>query len=180
MLQIFDQVESGGTVSSTEFGDLKDLVAGGSFAPGMPEYVRNLTKKVVNGDPANAHYLCNTLGNLTANATGADLEKLVNKWFLGIDRPVTSSGTYREVNGSLFQNGIDFHDIEQGGVGDCYYVASLAETTVLGTTPYTIQTMFTDNGDNTFTVRFYKNGVADYVTVDRQTPRQCQRVLCLR
>jgi hypothetical protein len=30
--------------------------------------------------------------------------------------------------------------------------------------------MFTDNGDNTFTVRFYKNGVADYVTVDRYLP----------
>ncbi|MEM8780403.1 MAG: C2 family cysteine protease [Cyanobacteria bacterium P01_G01_bin.49] len=30
--------------------------------------------------------------------------------------------------------------------------------------------MFTDNGDGTFTVKFYKNGVADYVTVDRKLP----------
>jgi hypothetical protein len=33
--------------------------------------------------------------------------------------------------------------------------------------PDYIQNMFTDNGDNTFTVRFYNSGVADYVTVDR-------------
>ncbi len=168
MLQVFQQVEADGTVSSTEFSDLKDLVVGGSFAPGMPEYVRNLTKKVVNGDPANAHYLCNTLGNLHANDPGSRLEKLVNKWFLGLDRPVTSSGTYHAVSGLLFQNGINFHDIVQGGVGDCYLMAVLAESALR--TPNTIQTMFIENGDHTVTVRFYKNGVADYVTVDRMLP----------
>jgi hypothetical protein len=30
--------------------------------------------------------------------------------------------------------------------------------------------MITDNGDDTFTVRFFNNGVADYVTVDRFLP----------
>jgi len=30
--------------------------------------------------------------------------------------------------------------------------------------------MFTDNGDGTFTVRFFKAGVADYVTVDKMLP----------
>ena len=30
--------------------------------------------------------------------------------------------------------------------------------------------MFVDNGDGTFTVRFYNKGVADYVTVDRYLP----------
>jgi hypothetical protein len=168
MLQVFQQVEGGGTVSSIEFGDLKDLVAGGSFAPGMPEHVRNLTKKVVNGDTANAHYLGNTLGNLYANAPASHLEKLVNKWFLGLDRPVTSAGTYRPVNGLLVQNGINFHDVAQGSVGDCYYLAALAKTAYR--TSHTIETMFIDNLDNTFTVRFYKNGVAEYVTVDRQLP----------
>jgi hypothetical protein len=30
--------------------------------------------------------------------------------------------------------------------------------------------MFTDNGDGTFVVRYFNNGVADYVTVDRYLP----------
>src|SRR5262249_599019 len=35
----------------------------------------------------------------------------------------------------------------------------------------TITSMFIDNGDNTYTVRFYNNGLADYVTVDRWLPQ---------
>ena len=36
--------------------------------------------------------------------------------------------------------------------------------------PDVIDNMILDNGDNTYTVRFYNNGVADYVTVDRYLP----------
>jgi hypothetical protein len=36
--------------------------------------------------------------------------------------------------------------------------------------PAAIQNMFVDNGDGTFVVRFYNNGAADYVTVDRNLP----------
>lgn len=35
--------------------------------------------------------------------------------------------------------------------------------------------MFIDNGDGTFTVRFFNNGVADYVTVDRYLPTTSNR-----
>ncbi len=36
--------------------------------------------------------------------------------------------------------------------------------------PAAIQNMFLDNGDGTWTVRFYLNGVANYVTVDAMLP----------
>lgn len=36
--------------------------------------------------------------------------------------------------------------------------------------PAAVQNMFVDNGDNTWTVRYYYNGTADYVTVDRYLP----------
>src|SRR5204863_6514137 len=98
---------------------------------------------------------------------------LAAKWFLGADHPVAQSeqGTtfaYRYANGSLFVNGIDYTDIRQGEVGDCYFLAALAETSLRS--PGTIQSMFIDNGDNTYTVRFVHNGVNDYVTVDRYLP----------
>ena len=37
-------------------------------------------------------------------------------------------------------------------------------------TPAAIENMIIANGDNTWTVRFYANGVADYVTVDNMLP----------
>src|SRR5262249_14471396 len=48
---------------------------------------------------------------------------------------------------------------------DCYFIASLGE--IAYKKPDLIQQMFTDNGDGTYTVRFFNNGVADYVTVDK-------------
>jgi len=108
------------------------------------------------------------LGNLFASSSDTQMENLIGKWFLGTDRPVINSGTYSYVNGSLFQNGLSADDVYQGGLGTCYYLATLAA--IAQEKPDYIQNMFTDNGDNTFTVRFYNNGVADYVTVDRYLP----------
>jgi len=56
----------------------------------------------------------------------------------------------------------------QGAIGDCYFMSSLAETALRD--PSIISSMLIDNGDGTYTVRFFNNGVADYVTVDRQLP----------
>ncbi len=91
---------------------------------------------------------------------------LVNKWFLGLDRPIDDQA-YQYVSGSLYQNGVAATDVAQGDTGDCYLMASLAA--IAKTSPATIQNMIHDNGDGTFTVRFY-NKVADYVTVDRYFP----------
>ena len=108
------------------------------------------------------------LGNLFAGSSDTQMENLIGKWFLGTDRTVINSGTYSYVNGSLFQNGLSADDVYQGGLGTCYYLATLAS--IAQEKPDYIQNMFRDNGDNTFTVRFYNNGVADYVTVDRYLP----------
>lgn len=166
MIAILRDAENGGTVNATEFTDLRTLVSHASYLQ-MPEYVRVLSNKVVNGDTANQKYQGNPLGNLNAGSSNIQMEELINKWFLGGDRPQTSY-TYQYANGSLFQNGINYQDVKQGQTNDCYFLAGLAETAVRS--PSTIGSMFIDNGDNTFTVRFSHNGVADYVTVDRYLP----------
>ena len=107
------------------------------------------------------------LGNLFAGSSDTQMENLIGKWFLGTARPVTGY-TYQYASGSLFQNGLSANDIDQGALGTCYYLATLAS--IAQEKPDYIKNMFTDNGDNTFTVRFYRNGVADYVTVDRYLP----------
>jgi hypothetical protein len=175
MLVVFQQVRQDGVVSGAELNDLR-IIVNNAVTLHLSDAVRNLTNKVVNGDAANARYQGANLGNLSAGVSANRLELLVDKWFLGKDHPLAQDDlgsvnyAYQNVSGSLFVNGVSYQDVHQGAVGDCYFLAGLAETALR--TPAAIQDMFTDNGDGTFTVRFFNNGAADYVTVDRALPTQ--------
>src|SRR5262249_39791392 len=134
----------------------------------MPDYVHVLSDKVINGNPANVLYQGKVLGNLAAGSSSLQLTELVKKWFLGADHPNVTAN-YQLASGTLFADGGPVAtDVDQGAVGDCYYLASLSETALQK--PDLIRQMFIDNGDNTWTVRFFNKGVADYVTVDKYFP----------
>jgi uncharacterized protein with LGFP repeats len=153
----------------------------------VPDSVRNLTHKLIDGDQANATFQGVFVGNLHAGSPAYAVDDLERKWFEGQDHPndvfnrsvpvtptnpsgsvTVNGGAYSTVNGPLFgAGGPVYTDIYQGNLGDCTVLASLAEAAALTTT---IPGMFTDNGDNTYTVRFFHNGVPDYLTVDRQLP----------
>ncbi|MCX7595594.1 MAG: C2 family cysteine protease [Fischerella sp.] len=169
-IAILREAKDNSVVDGSELTDLRTLISNASFL-GMPEHVRILFHKVVNGDPANQIYQGNTLGNLYAGSSDIQIENLISKWFLGSDRPTTPY-TYQYASGSLFQNGISYQDVKQGNLNDCFYLAGLAA--VASRLSSTIESMFIDNGDNTFTVRFYNNGIADYLTVDRYLPTNQQ------
>lgn len=166
IIALLRNAEDGNTIDTTEFNDLKAIV-GNSSLFGSLDYVKSLTSYVVNGTVANANYQATVLGNLYAGSNGVQMEKLINKWFLGLDRP-TASGTYRQIAGTLFVNGASYSDINQGYLGDCYFMASLAETALKN--PSAIANMFVVNGDGTYTVRFFNNGQPTYVTVDSYLP----------
>ncbi|MCC7085411.1 MAG: hypothetical protein IT427_10430 [Pirellulales bacterium] len=165
MISIFQAVAAGG-VSSTEFTDLTAMVTTVSLF-GSLGYVQKLSSYIVQGNSANAKYQGATLGNLAAGSTAAQLGNLVNKWFLGLDRP-TAGASYSLVSGSLFVNGAAYTDVAQGSLNDCAFLASLAETALRSNA--TITSMFIVNGDGTYTVRFYHDGVAEFVTVDSYLP----------
>jgi hypothetical protein len=73
---------------------------------------------------------------------------------------------------------VDLNDVDQGGLGDCYLMASLA--TISQQHPELIEQMIHDNGDGTFTVTFYEKkcesetGPCSYekvsITVDMDFP----------
>ncbi|MFN6460440.1 MAG: C2 family cysteine protease [Nostoc sp. DedVER02] len=172
MISLFRDTEDNSVIDATELVDLRTIVSNASRFT-MLDYVRVLSGNVVNGNTANQYWTGGstsktTLGNLYAGSSTAQMEKLIGKWFLGSDRPTSNSGNYQAITGSLFQNGISANDIKQGNLGDCYYLATLSA--IAQEKPNYIQNMFIDNGDNTFTVRFFNNAVANYVTVDQYLP----------
>ena len=185
MLNLFAAAESAGSVTSAELQSLQALVTiGGAAAVNMSGSVQSLTYKVVDGDPANAQFLGAPLGNLGVGSSATQLQDLVDKWFLGMDHPTIDmqylsgwSVNYALASGTLFGNGgPSYKDVYQGEEGDCWLLASAAETAAIE--PSVIQSMFTDDGTtleggvqvHIWTVRFYDNGVASYLTVDNDLP----------
>ncbi len=189
MIQLLRTAGVDGTVDTVELTDLRFVVSNASRF-NIANYVQVLAGNVVNTNPANALFQGTAAGNLAAGSSSSLLNKLVDKWFLGTDRPTLTSGSlsYRAASGSLFVGAPSYSNEKQGQLGDCYFIAALGS---LGSTNAdAVRNMFVDNGDGTFTVRFYGGtygayynadgtiaegfasgtGVADYVTVDRLLP----------
>jgi hypothetical protein len=168
MIQILRSAGDDGSVSQAELNDLRLLVTPDSGFK-MPSYVRELARDVVNDNRANLKYQGQTAGNLVAGSSSSLLNKLVDKWFLGSDEPVISGSglTYQLSSGNLFNGTPSRADAKQGYLGDCYFIASV--TSIADKSAEAVRNMFIDNGDGTFTVRFFATS-ADYVTVNRRLP----------
>jgi hypothetical protein len=175
VIGLFNEVEANGTITTAEYTALQELVD--SAAVAMPASVRNLAGKVVNGSLANNTFEGQALGDIGPGSPAGQLTDLVGKWFYGVDHPVTdpdpTTGTnyrYAPAGGRLFgPSGVpSYNDVAQGGAADCYFLAALGQLALQA--PQAIESMFTDNGDGTYTVRFYNNGAPDYVTVDGNLP----------
>jgi hypothetical protein len=174
MLAIFTEVKRDNVVSADEFTGLTNMLGQDRDFIGMADPVRDLAGKVVNGTTGTGW----ASSPLTANASGTTLQSRVDKWFYGTDHPaVPNTYVYVKTDGPLFgDRGARYTDVVQGNVGDCYLLASLSE--VAARDPGRLQSMFTDNGDGTFTVRFYIDERVSgqivpqetYVTVDRDLP----------
>ncbi len=197
MLQILDAVAAKGTVTASELSDLKTIVSDAATL-NMAGYVQQLASDVVNGNTANATYQGQSLGNLAVGSSTTKLDDLVGKWFLGTDVPTLtdSSYVYKTVSGSLFPTTPSIANEFQGELGDCYFISSLG--TIADQDPAAIEDMFVNNGDGTYTIRFYTGtygysynasngsysdgftngtGTAQYVTVNLQLPATASGML---
>jgi hypothetical protein len=180
LLKLFSDVEAtleqaGRTLTAAEFSDLQIVAANLNNGVSTSDYLVCITRALVDGNLANAFWTGGEisavpLGNLAAGASATQLEGLVGKWFLGTDLPAAMGffGEYPTFTAvPLFgPNGPEIEDISQGLIGDCYFLACLAE--IASQHPDAIVSMFTDNGNGTYGVRFYIDGAASYVTVDNQ------------
>jgi hypothetical protein len=156
-------------VDDGELTDVRMVIVSSYYV--MPEYVRELARDVTHSSPANLRFKGQALGNLTAGSSSDHLNKLIDKWFYGADVPALlgSNVSYVQSNGVLYNGDLTLNQTKQGYVGDCYLIASVVS--IAGKDPEKIKAAFIDNGDNTYTVRWYSSvGVADYVTVNKMLP----------
>lgn len=184
MLAIYAQARADNWITAYEYEDIRSITGWGRLY-NMPESVQDLATKVAFIHPANDRWTGGAttsiaLGNFVWDDTGWRLGKLVDKWFLGKDMP-TGRGmddlpyTYQTAASTQLwgAGGPRIEDIVQGNVGDCYFLAALGMAVTRD--PNLIRNMISDNGDGTYTVRFFKNstgtgGGATYVTVNRDLP----------
>ena len=166
-----------GGLVGTELTDLRNFYNNAINTTYVDADLKVLAGKVVFADNSNQWYtgsdsIRDRLGDLAADSSTTQLNLLIGKHFFGTDRPAIHrdasnrlAGSYTYANGSLVVGGASADDIVQGATGDCYYLAALAGTATDKNTA--ISDMFRDNGDGTWSVRFFSNGKTDYVTVDR-------------
>ncbi|MGD0633651.1 MAG: putative Ig domain-containing protein [Beijerinckiaceae bacterium] len=171
------------SLTSAELSDLKTIAANLNNGMTTSAYLTGIMKDLADGSAENATWTGGAassiaLGNLTAGSSATQLSDLIGKWFLGTDLPSskvmmsgvsTFSVSYSASSSPLFAaSGPSMNDVNQGYLGDCYLLSSLAE--VAKQNSGLISSMFTSNGNNTYGVRFYVDGVAEYVTVNTSLP----------
>jgi Calpain family cysteine protease len=77
--------------------------------------------------------------------------------------------SYGEVDSELFgAEGPQLRDIKQGRIGDCYFLAAVGS--LVANDPDAIREMIRDNGDGTYSVRFYRAGEPVWIHVDSELP----------
>jgi len=183
MLTILQDAAVGG-MTATKFSALQSLASMLNQTGGLATsaYVQQIADDVILGNSANAMWnggssTATTLGNLSATSTQTQVNELIGKWFLGTDTPsldVSGIGesnynpTYQASTLPLFSGTPSYLDVNQGYLGDCYFVAALGEVALQD--PTLIENMITANGNGTYSVLFYVNGQPDYVTVNGQLP----------
>jgi hypothetical protein len=107
-------------------------------------------------------------GSGTVNWIGALFGNVSKAVGASLPNPV-DSGSTRKLNATLFGTGPKADDVNQGSVGDCYFLATLAA--FAGENPSVLTSAAVDMGDGTYLVRFMDDfGQAQYVRVSNDIP----------
>ena len=173
------------TLSTSQFNDLKTIVSDLNVGETASSYELYTLNALVNGNAANASWTggnasTSSLGNLATGSSASQLTNLDGKWLLGTDLPSSTATvdgstiqiSYSTSTAALFgSSGPSMNDINQGQLGDCYYLSSLAE--VASQDAAIIKNMITVNGNGSYGVAFHVNGNVEYVTVNSVLQTGC-------
>ncbi|MAI97403.1 MAG: hypothetical protein CML37_01730, partial [Rhodobacteraceae bacterium] len=162
-------------------------------------YVKYITYSTIFKSPVNKKWVggaeklseVENLGNMHANMSEDKATKLIKTWFYGENLPhvVTPGVVYKASKGPMFHadtNLTNFSstpgvlvtadDVNQKGVGSCYFLGSLAAVASHGTGTANagklIENMVIDpiTDDNIYGIKYYHDGKPVYTTVNNQIP----------
>jgi Calpain family cysteine protease len=182
-VQLLTDVANRGFVTAAEFSSLQAIAARLNNGLSASAYVATAFTQIVDGSPANATWTAGStapvaLGNLQVGSTSGQLSDLIGKWLLGTDLPdpTLPAGSafpqpaYSQVVGPFYGStgAPSIADICQGADGDCELLADLIE--VVENHPQLLSSMFVDNGNGTYGVRFFVNGDEIWETVNDELP----------
>jgi hypothetical protein len=178
MIAIFRNAQDGNSIDANEVNDLRTIVNNGSRFS-MAEHVKYLSGRIAEG--------------AGVNMDASQFERnLVGRWMLGTVPPTAVFNgrtlTHQAVNGSLFGSAgfAKIGDIDQGGLGDCAFLAALGATFRPQSNDggnqrsSVIDNMIINNGDNSYTFKFFANGTAQFVTVDNRLATSNGQILGAR
>ncbi len=180
------QSAGSGAIGADIFSDLNAISNRGTalftskdLAGTETDYLVYVFDKLVNGSKANNFYTGGTttkqnLGNLSAESPADVLQKLTNKWLLGLDLPNPRSGgdtanpsvsavstaVYKTFNADLIVGGVQAFDVNQGSAGTCYLLASIASIAQAQSSTYNatfVSNGVGTNGSPTWGIRFFDN-----------------------
>ena len=181
--QLLTDVANRGAVTAAEFSSLQTIAANLNNGLSASAYVATTFTQIVDGSPANATWTGGSttpvpLGNLEVGSTSTQLSELIGKWFLGTDLPdpslpagsSTETPSYSAFAEPLYgpTGAASIEDVCQGESGDCVLLAYLIA--VVENHPQLLSSMFVDNGNGTYGVRFYVNGNEMWETVNDELP----------
>lgn len=114
----------------------------------------NLTAWLNKSDTFSGSGVLHSVGDLVGGVSKAAGASLANP---------TDAGTTKKANLSLWGTGATVADVNQGSVGDCYFLSSLAA--FANTNLATLREAAVDMGDGTYLVQFFKNGAAQFLRI---------------
>lgn len=88
------------------------------------------------------------------------------------DPATTRMQTHQSSIGTLFTRMPCPDDVVQGEIGDCYLLASINAILRMPEGPDLIQSIMKDNGNGTITVRFYKAGRFQYISIGKSIVKE--------
>ncbi|MFZ4575229.1 MAG: C2 family cysteine protease [Phycisphaerales bacterium] len=132
-------------------------VGGGTTS--ITSSVANVSAWIDSTDSFSGSGTVHSIASLAGNVSKAAGASLANP---------TDSGSTRKVTSSLWGSGPAAADINQGAVGDCYFLASLAGFAT--SAPAMIAERAVDLGDGTYVVQFTQGSNQSYVRVSNDLP----------
>ncbi len=119
----------------------------------------------------NVNVWCDSIDTVTGSAT----VHAIASFYGGVSKAPgaalaepADSGALRTLTASLWGVAPLETDVNQGSLGDCYFLATLAS--LAHSSPGQLEQLAVDLGDGTYAVQFDRNGVYTYVRVDSRFP----------